>query len=128
MAIKGGKVLRTATAAARRFQQKQFSATSSASLLTPPVTPSSGVGTFLGIPKLIRSEADLLISKYIKLSQNRLTKKGAFSEEKLKTMLSGGNEVVGIHETMKLLDGKTAGEFSKIPHNVRSISKSKKKK
>ncbi|KFK43933.1 hypothetical protein AALP_AA1G193400 [Arabis alpina] len=124
MTIKGGKVLRTATAAARRFQQKQFSATSSASLATPPVTPTSGVGTFLGIPKLIRSEADLLISKYVRISQKRLTKKGAYSEEKLRAMFSGGNDVVGIHETMKFLDGKIPGDFTNKPHNVRSIAKS----
>ncbi|ESQ35048.1 hypothetical protein EUTSA_v10009138mg [Eutrema salsugineum] len=110
MAIKAGKVLRTATAAARKFQHKQFSAANSASTVTPPVTPCSGVGTFLGIPELPRSNTDLLISKYIRLYQNRLTKKGEFTEEKLTTMLSGN---VGISETIKLLEGrKTGGDFS----------------
>jgi len=69
MAIKAGKVLRTATAAARKFQQKQFSASSSAFPEPPPVSPSSGVGAFLGIPKIIRSESDLLVSKYIRIAQ-----------------------------------------------------------
>ncbi|EOA37198.1 hypothetical protein CARUB_v10010655mg [Capsella rubella] len=117
MAIKAGKVLRTATAAARKFQQKQFSATSSASTTTPNVSPSSGVGTFLGFPKLPRSESDLLISKYIRLYQGRLTKKGDFTEEKLTKMLSGEDKI-GIGETMKLLEGRKTGfESSKTPNN-----------
>lgn len=78
MAIKGGTVMRTATAAARKFLHKQISDTPPASLLTPPVSASSGVGTFLGIPKLPRSEADLLISKYIRLSQVNLKTKRMF--------------------------------------------------
>ncbi|CAH8252635.1 unnamed protein product [Arabidopsis lyrata] len=115
MAIKAGKVLRTATAAARKFQQKQFSATSSA-----PVSPSSGVGSFLGIPKIRRSESDLLISKYIRLAQGRLTKKGDFTEEKLTKMLSGEDRV-GIGETMKLLEGRKTGvESSKKTNTARS--------
>ncbi|CAH2037149.1 unnamed protein product, partial [Thlaspi arvense] len=126
MAIKAGKVLRTATAAARKLQHKQFSAAQSASPATAPVTPSSGVGTFLGIPELPRSNVDILISKYIRLAQNRLTKKGEFTEEKLTTMLSG---TVGINETVQLLEGrKTGGAFSTKSPNVLSIAKPKKKK
>jgi hypothetical protein len=113
-------VLRTATAAARKFQQKQFSASSSAFPEPPPVSPSSGVGAFLGIPKIIRSESDLLVSKYIRIAQGRLTKKGDYTEEKLKKMLSGEDRV-GIGETMKLLEGRNTGLVSsKKPNSGRS--------
>ncbi|CAA7056614.1 unnamed protein product [Microthlaspi erraticum] len=132
MAIKAGKVLRTATAAAKKFHLKQFTAAQSASLTMPPsletpaVIPSSGVGTFLGIPNLPRSNTDILISKYIKLYQNRLTKKGEFSEKNLSKILTGD---IGINETTKLLDGcKTFGESSAVSTNVRSLVKSRKKK
>ncbi|CAN8292846.1 unnamed protein product [Cochlearia groenlandica] len=133
MSIKAGKVLRTATAAARKFQSKQFSAAPSPSPITPPsfhaspvVSPASGVGTFLGIPMIPRCDTDLLISKYIRLSQNRLTKKGDFTEEKLKKLLCGD---IGINETVKVLEGrKTGGDFSANSNNIRSIAKSRKKK
>ncbi|KAG2242837.1 hypothetical protein Bca52824_095313 [Brassica carinata] len=108
MAIKAGKVLRTASAASRKFLAAAHPAPSAVS--PPGVTSSSAVGAFLGIIEVPRSTTDMLISKYIRLSQNRLTKKGDFTEEKLMTMLSGN---VGISETVKLLDGrKTSADFS----------------
>ncbi|CAN7021223.1 unnamed protein product [Brassica rapa subsp. trilocularis] len=125
MAIKAGKVLRTASAASRKFLA---AAHPSPSAVSPPgVTSSSAVGAFLGIIEVPRSTTDMLISKYIRLSQNRLTKKGDFTEEKLMTMLSGN---VGISETVKLLDGrKTSADFSSPKStNVPSIAKPKKKK
>ncbi|CAF2083718.1 hypothetical protein HID58_021760 [Brassica napus] len=125
MAIKAGKVLRTASAASRKFLAAAHPAPSAVS--PPGVTSSSAVGAFLGIIEVPRSTTDMLISKYIRLSQNRLTKKGDFTEEKLMTMLSGN---VGISETVKLLDGrKTSADFSSPKStNVPSIAKPKKKK
>ncbi|KAJ0257239.1 hypothetical protein HA466_0081410 [Hirschfeldia incana] len=125
MAIKAGKVLRTASAVSRKILASQPP--------TPAVSPrgvtsSSPVGAFLGIVEAPRSTTDMLISKYIRLSQNRLTKKGDFTEEKLMTMLSGN---VGISETVKLLDGrKTSADFSssKSTSILPSIAKPKKKK
>ncbi|XP_010497782.1 PREDICTED: uncharacterized protein LOC104775382 [Camelina sativa] len=128
MAIKAGRVLRTATAVAKKVHQKQFSAASSASTTpTPPVSSSSGVGSFLGILKEPRSESDLLISQYIRLCQGRLTtKKGDFTEEKL-TKLLAGEDKIGIGETMNLLEGRKTGiESSK--NNAPSIDKPKAKK
>ncbi|CAH8381257.1 unnamed protein product [Eruca vesicaria subsp. sativa] len=130
MAIKAGKVLRTASSASRKFLASQPSppAVSSLDQATPRgVTPSSAVGAFLGIHDVPRSTTDMLISKYIRLSQNRLTKKGDFTEEKLMTMLSGN---IGISETVKLLDGrKTSADFSSLKStNIPSIAKPKKKK
>ncbi|KAL1224102.1 hypothetical protein V5N11_031246 [Cardamine amara subsp. amara] len=112
MAIKAGKVLRTATAAARKFQGKQFSGTPLEFQNASPVSHSSGVGTFLGIPKPSGSETDLLISKFIRLYQTRVAKKGDFTEKNVKKMLSG-KDTIGINETSKLLEGKTMGESSK---------------
>ncbi|CAN6879620.1 unnamed protein product [Brassica oleracea] len=125
MAIKAGKVLRTASAASRKFLAAAHPAPSAVS--PPGVTSSSAVGAFLGIIEVPRSTTDMLISKYIRLSQNRLTKKGDFTEEKLMTMLSGN---VGISETVKLLDGrKTSADFSSPKStNIPSIAKPKKKK
>ncbi|RID57890.1 hypothetical protein BRARA_F01232 [Brassica rapa] len=125
MAIKAGKVLRTASAASRKVLAAAHPAPSAVS--PPGVTSSSAVGAFLGIIEVPRSTTDMLISKYIRLSQNRLTKKGDFTEEKLMTMLSGN---VGISETVKLLDGrKTSADFSSPKStNIPSIAKPKKKK
>ncbi|CAF1926418.1 hypothetical protein HID58_065148 [Brassica napus] len=125
MAIKAGKVLRTASAASRKFLAAAHPAPSAVS--PPGVTSSSAVGAFLGIMEVPRSTTDMLISKYIRLSQNRLTKKGDFTEEKLMTMLSGN---VGISETVKLLDGrKTSADFSSPKStNIPSIANPKKKK
>ncbi|CAG7869183.1 uncharacterized protein LOC103872536 [Brassica rapa] len=124
MAIKAGKVLRTASAASRKL----LAAHPAPSAVSPPgVTSSSAVGAFLGIIEVPRSTTDMLISKYIRLSQNRLTKKGDFTEEKLMTMLSGN---VGISETVKLLDGrKTSADFSSPKStNIPSMANPKKKK
>ncbi|KAF3532336.1 hypothetical protein DY000_02040237 [Brassica cretica] len=125
MAIKAGKVLRTASAASRKFLAAAHPAPSAVS--PPGVNSSSAVGAFLGIIEVPRSTTDMLISKYIRLSQNRLTKKGDFTEEKLMTMLSGN---VGISETVKLLDGrKTSADFSSPKStNIPSIANPKKKK
>ncbi|KAF8045508.1 hypothetical protein N665_4783s0004 [Sinapis alba] len=129
MAIKAGKVLRTASAASKKFLAAHPAPPAASSLApaTPRgVTSSSAVGAFLGILDVPRSSTDMLISKYIRLSQNRLTKKGDFTEEKLMTMLSGN---VGISETVKLLDGrKTSADFSSPKStNIPSIAKPKKK-
>ncbi|KAJ4916040.1 Uncharacterized protein Rs2_01590 [Raphanus sativus] len=127
MAIKAGKVLRTASAASRKILASQPAPPAVSSLAPAGVTSSSPVGAFLGIVDAPRSTTDMLISKYIRLSQNRLTKKGDFTEEKLMTMLSGN---VGISETVKLLDGrKTSADFSSPKlTNIPSIAKPKKKK
>lgn len=72
MAIKAGKVFRTASAASKKFLAAQPAPQAVSSMVPATlrgVTPSSAVGAFLGIVEVPRSNTDMLISKYIRLSQ-----------------------------------------------------------
>ncbi|XP_010518956.1 PREDICTED: uncharacterized protein LOC104798526 isoform X2 [Tarenaya hassleriana] len=100
MASKGGKLLKIAAVTVARAKGKQVTGLSS-------ISPSSNLGKFFGIPAPKRAELDVLVYKFVKLyrGQGRGMKKGAFTEEKLKDLLSGKDKI-GIPEIVKLMSGQ----------------------
>ncbi|KAM7251687.1 hypothetical protein ACFE04_023570 [Oxalis oulophora] len=91
---------------------------------TPPST--SNLGKFLGIPPPSLSETSTLISKFIKLNnkQNPGMKKNNLTEDKLKTMLAGKDQV-GIPEIVKMLNNQLCFLFlSHVVKRPRDVQES----